>query len=72
MTYSDFSHFSDHFSYINYFHPSYGLFYMIFQSFKRFLKFTGIKLNSKINGKLLGAPGAVHPAVYTEADGGPS
>ena len=31
--------FSDHFSYINYFHPSYGLIYMNFQSFKQFLEF---------------------------------
>ena len=29
--------FSDHFSYINYFHPSYRLFSMIFRSFKHFL-----------------------------------
>ena len=32
MTYSDSLYFSDHFSYINYFHPSYRLFYMIFQT----------------------------------------
>ena len=30
--------FSDHFSYINYFNPNYGLFYMNFQSFNGFLK----------------------------------
>ena len=39
LTYLDSLHFSDHFSYINYFHPSYRLFSMIFQSFLHFLKF---------------------------------
>ena len=38
MTYSDSLYFSDQFSYINYFHPSYRLFSMIFQSFN-FLDF---------------------------------
>ena len=36
MAYSDSANFSDQFSYKNYFHLSYGLFYMIFQSLKQF------------------------------------
>ena len=68
--YSDSSYFFDHFSYINYFHPSYGLFYMIFQSLNHFLEFLEFNLISKIHMKMLGAPGAVHPAVHTEADSG--
>ena len=36
MTYSDSLRFSDHFSYINLFHLSYGLFNMIFQSLYEF------------------------------------
>ena len=42
--------FSDHFSYINYFHLSYGLFYMIFQSFNHFLELFKL-LNSNLNSK---------------------
>ena len=57
MTYSDSLYFSDHFSYINYFHPSYGLFYMIFQSLMIFLEFLElILLIRKLNSKMLSAP----------------
>ena len=38
ITYSDSLYFSDHFSYINYFHLTYGLKDMIFQSFKLVLE----------------------------------
>jgi hypothetical protein len=40
MTYSDSSYFFDHFSYINYFHRSYGYFSMNFKSFIEFLELT--------------------------------
>ena len=56
MTYSDSLYFSDHFSYINYFHPSYGLFYMNFQSFNDFLEFLDLILILNIKQKLLSAP----------------
>ena len=51
--YSDSTHFSDHFSYINCFHPSYGLFYMIFQSFNHYLEFLELfklELSETVNG----------------------
>jgi hypothetical protein len=37
--FSDSTHFSDNFSYINYFKPSYGLKDMNFQSFNDFMEF---------------------------------
>ena len=44
--YPDSSRRSEQLSYINFFHPSYELFYMIFQSFKDFQKFSRINNNS--------------------------
>ena len=39
IAYSDSSHFSDRFTYINYFNPNYGLEDMNFKSFNQFLEF---------------------------------
>ena len=50
--YSDSTHFSDHFSYINYFNPSYGLKDMIFQNFNHFLelfKLFNLELSKIVN-----------------------
>ena len=40
------------------FHPSYGLFYMIFQSFKQFLNFLNLFIISELKVKLLSVPTA--------------
>jgi hypothetical protein len=64
VAYLDSSHFSEHFSYIIYFHPTYSLFYMILRSFIEFLEFPGINFNSKLNIKILNAPSSVYTEVY--------
>ena len=66
MTYSDSLYFSDHFSYINYFHPSYGLFYMNFQSFKHFLGTGG---HGRGGGQLRCATASPGPAAYRGPSG---
>ena len=55
-TYSDSSRRSEQLSCTKYFHPSYGLFSMIFQSLFDFLEFIHI---SKLNSKMLLSPNAI-------------
>ena len=56
--YTDSSRRSEQLSCTKFFHPSYGLFYMIFQSFKQFLNFFEFIYHFKLKVKLLSVPTA--------------
>ena len=71
MTYSDSSRLSDHFSYIIYFNPSYGLKDMIFSKFYLFFEISGLLIlfrNSYINA--MGTRRDVYPEFCPEAGAG--
>ena len=62
MTYSDSSRRSDHFSYINFFNPSYGLIYMIFQSLSNFLDFFNSEFEFKSRNAITHQKNYLYPA----------
>ena len=64
--YSDSSRRSEQLSCTKYFHPSYGLFSMIFQSLFDFLEFIHI---SKLNSKILLSPSVIVATVYGSGAG---
>ena len=65
--YLDSSRRSEQLSCRKYFHPRYGLIYMIFQ---RFINILEIIINSKTNRKLLGVPSLVYTEVYQRVTSG--